>query len=115
MSHRVLARSRGSTITRPLVLSYLKRQNFDGDRDAERVGDEQYDVVGAYLNSPLEVTVFMEHSPGVIIDGFDRQNFVYILLKSVYGLKQSRRDWNCFLKKCLENCGLTQIVSDPCF
>jgi len=75
---------------------------------------EQYDVLGAFLNSPLEETVFMEQAPGIEEEGYSRDHYVYKLNKSVYGLKQYGRNWYCYLKKCLEECGLKQSVSDPC-
>ena len=75
---------------------------------------KQYDVVGAYLNSPLEVTVFMEQAPCMSKSGMDRDNFVYKLLKSVYGLKQAGRNWNSFLKDCLLKTGLNKCKTDPC-
>lgn len=75
---------------------------------------KQYDVVGAYLNSPLEVTVFMEQAPCMSKSGMDPENFVYKLLKSVYGLKQAGRNWNSFLKDCLLKTGLNKCKTDPC-
>lgn len=75
---------------------------------------EQLDVVGAYLNSPLEMTVYMEQAPCTKVMGKNRSRYVYKLLKSVYGLRQSGRNWNNYLNKCLNTLGFNQCESDPC-
>jgi hypothetical protein len=36
------------------------------------------------------------------------------LLNSIYGLKQSGRNWNNFLNERLLELGLLQCVNDPC-
>jgi len=59
---------------------------------------EQVDVVNAYLNSPLDVTVYMRQSP--YFEELDKNVFVCKLMKSLYGLKQSGRNWKHLLHDC---------------
>ena len=60
---------------------------------------DQADVVGAYLNSKLEEIIYMKQPEGYE-DGTDR---VWLLLKSLYGLKQSGRAWNHTINAFLIN------------
>lgn len=70
----------------------------------------QMDAVSAFLNGPLKEDVYMEQPPN-FNDGTNR---VCKLKKSIYGLKQSGRNWNQLLNKTLTNFGLTRTVSDQC-
>jgi len=71
---------------------------------------EHVDVVGAYLNSELEETIYMKIPEGV--DG-DVQNYVFRLNKSLYGLKQAGKNWYDFLSNVMDNLGFMKCVSDP--
>ena len=71
---------------------------------------QQMDVKGAYLNGILKEEVFMEQPQGYE-DGTDR---LCRLIKTIYGLKQSGREWNHELNKALENKGFNRLYSDPC-
>jgi len=62
---------------------------------------QQMDVKGAYLNGILKEEVFMEQPQGYE-DGTDR---LCRLIKTIYGLKQSGREWNHELNKALETKG----------
>ena len=53
---------------------------------------EQMDVKTAFLYGELEETIYMRQSEGFIIEG--KEDFVCKLKKSLYGLKQSPRQWN---------------------
>ena len=53
---------------------------------------EQMDVTTAFLYAPLEEEVFMEQPEGTVEAGSEGK--VMRLLKCLYGLKQSPRQWN---------------------
>ena len=52
---------------------------------------EHVDVKSAYLNAPLEETVYMKPPQGVLKPG--QEGKVLRLLKGLYGLKQAGRGW----------------------
>jgi hypothetical protein len=51
------------------------------------------------------------HQPDGYNDGTDR---VCKLVKTLYGLKQSRREWNIQFNDGLQDLGFTRLYSDPC-
>ena len=70
------------------------------------------DVEAAFMNAPLDEELYIRAPPGTdsLPDGY-----VYRLKKSLYGLKQSPKQWNDMLKRFLTvDCGLTQLRSDEC-
>ena len=71
---------------------------------------QQMDVKGAYLNGILKEKVYMKQPEGYD-DGTGR---VCLLVKTLYGLKQSGREWNIELDKKLKQLGFTPLRSDPC-
>ena len=68
------------------------------------------DVKGAYLNGILQEQVYMKQPEGYD-DGSGR---VCQLVKTLYGLKQSGREWNKKLDYELKEKGFTNLKSDPC-
>ena len=52
---------------------------------------EHVDVKSAYLNAPLEETIYMKPPKGVLKPG--QEGKVLRLLKGLYGLKQAGRGW----------------------
>jgi hypothetical protein len=68
------------------------------------------DVKGAYLNGTLKECVYM-HQPEGYEDGTDR---VCLLIKTLYGLKQARQEWNAEFDNKVRKHGFTQLLSDPC-
>jgi hypothetical protein len=71
---------------------------------------QQMDVKGAYLNGILKEDVYMKQPEGYD-DGTGR---VCRLRKTLYGLKQSGREWNIELNLRLTGIGFRQLESDPC-
>jgi hypothetical protein len=70
----------------------------------------QLDVKGAYLNGVLEEEVYMRQP-----DGFgDGTRRVCRLQKTLYGLKQSGREWNKELDRRLRGKVFNSLRSDPC-
>ena len=74
----------------------------------------QMDVKTAYLNAPIDCEIFMEQAEGYEVKGQNGQKLVYRLNKSLYGLKQSGRNWNQLLHSFLNEKGFVQSPSDNC-
>lgn len=70
----------------------------------------QLDVPSAFVRADLDEVVYME-----MPEGFTEPNMVCRLQKSLYGLKQSPRNWNRLLSSFISgSLGWTATVSDPC-
>lgn len=71
----------------------------------------QMDVTTAYLNGDLHDDVFMKQP-----EYFETKsaNIVLKLKKSLYGLKQSGREWNLKLDNVLKEIGFVPCESEPC-
>ena len=67
-------------------------------------------VVGAYLNSKLNETVYIEQLSGYE----DGTNHIYRLCRPLYGLKQSSAIWNKKLNSESISLGFTQLIADQC-
>jgi hypothetical protein len=76
----------------------------------KRLKIQQMDVKGAYLNGILKEKVYMQQPEGYG-DGSGR---VCLLIKTLYGLKQSGREWNKELDAKLKGFGFQPLRSDPC-
>ena len=70
----------------------------------------QLDVDLAYLYAPLDEDIYMSAPPGTNLP----PGSVYKLLKSLYGLPQSGRNWNTLLDKVLADWGFTRLSEDYC-
>ena len=73
---------------------------------------EQLDVKTAFLHGILKEKVFMEQPEGYIQKG--KENMVCLLKKSLYGLKQSPREWNHRFHTFMIKNGYTRSEYDPC-
>src|SRR6267143_1622034 len=71
---------------------------------------QQMDVKGAYLKGILKEKVYMRQPEGYG-DGTCRG---CELIKTLYGLKQSGREWNRELDEKLKKFGFQRLCSDPC-
>lgn len=71
---------------------------------------QQMDIKGAYLNGILQEKVYMRQPEG-FEDGTDR---VCVLVKTIYGLKQSGREWNKEFNNKMTSFGFHPLKSDPC-
>jgi hypothetical protein len=71
---------------------------------------QQMDVKGAYLNGTLNEKVYM-HQPEGYDDGSGR---VCLLRKTLYGLKQSGREWNTEFDMKMKKFGFRRSRADPC-
>lgn len=72
----------------------------------------QMDVKSAYLNAPIDHTVFIEQPLG--FNQGENNKFVFKLKKSLYGLKQSGRLWNNLLHHFLISQNFIQSMCDNC-
>jgi Reverse transcriptase (RNA-dependent DNA polymerase) len=73
---------------------------------------EQMDVVTAFLYGLLDEVIFMRQPEGYVKRG--REHLVCRLLKSLYGLKQSPRQWNKRFDEFMLSLGFTQSKHDCC-
>jgi hypothetical protein len=74
----------------------------------------QMDVKTAYLNADIDCEIYMEQPEGFEQKGGNDETFVWKLNKSLYGLKQSGRNWNKMLDKHFSDNGFVQSPSDHC-
>ena len=72
----------------------------------------QMDVNIAFLNSDIEETVYIEQPEGYEVPGME--DFVCLLRKTLYGLKQSPRAWFQLIASVLVDFDFKQCESDPC-
>ena len=70
----------------------------------------QMDVTTAFLYAPLEEVVYMEQPEGTVKEGDEGK--VMRLLKCLYGLKQSPRQWNICIDTVLQQLGFVRLKSD---
>ena len=73
----------------------------------------QMDVKGAYLHAPIECDIYVNQPPGYeeLAEG---KRLVWKLKKSLYGLKQSGRNWHAVLHEFLLGIDFHQSTADPC-
>ncbi len=74
----------------------------------------QMDVKTAYLNAPLDCDIYMEQPEGYEVKSSTEGKLVYKLEKSLYGLKQSERNWNGTLHDFLSKNHIIQNPADHC-
>ena len=67
----------------------------------------------AFLNASVKGKIYVAQAPGYEVPG-DGEQLVYELDKSVYGLRQSARQWFLTLKKALCKMGFKQLLTDRC-
>jgi hypothetical protein len=70
----------------------------------------QLDFDAAYLNADLKEEVYMRPPPGYELpDGK-----LWIIVKSLYGLRQSGKNWNELLNEQLLSLGFKPMEEEPC-
>uniref|UniRef100_A0A1A8PPT4 Retrovirus-related Pol poly from transposon TNT 1-94 n=1 Tax=Nothobranchius rachovii TaxID=451742 RepID=A0A1A8PPT4_9TELE len=74
----------------------------------------QMDVKAAYLHAPIDCEVYMEQPQGFHEGPKGERKMVWKLNKSIYGLKQSGRNWNQMLHGSLIKNGFVQSATDNC-
>lgn len=71
----------------------------------------QLDVKMAYLNTPIDFEIYVEQPEQTVYT--ERKMAEWELHKSIYGLKQSRRNWSFVLNDYLCENGFVQSEADP--
>lgn len=74
----------------------------------------QMDVKTAYLHAPIECEIYIEQPEGYEVRSKEGDKFVSKLEKSLYGLKQSGRNWNKMLHDYLCEMKFVQNPADHC-
>ena len=80
----------------------------------EKLQVHQMDVKTAYLNADIDCEIYLEQPKGFVRTNENGDELVCKLKKSLYGLKQSGRNWNHVLHKFLIDQNFKQSVADPC-
>ncbi|KAF2344883.1 Reverse transcriptase RNA-dependent DNA polymerase [Trinorchestia longiramus] len=93
-------------------------KNFDPSKHFIELADgsRMNNIVDAkaYLHAKIDCNVFVEQPEGFIELDKDGEKLVYKLKKSLYGLKQSGRNWNNLLHQFLVEQNFVQSLSDTC-
>ena len=74
----------------------------------------QMDVKTAYLNADIDCEIYVDQPEGYVKIGDSGEKLVWKLKKSLYGLKQSGRNWNNMLHEFLLQENFVQSFADPC-
>ena len=74
----------------------------------------QVDFRNAFLNSEIDRNVYVRQPVGFEKFSSTNEPLVCKLNKSLYGLKQSSRNWNQLLDGFLKSLGFIQSYADPC-
>ena len=72
----------------------------------------QLDYDAAFLNADIKEEVYVEPIPG--LDDRVQPGYVYKLLKTLYGLKQSPREWWMLIRQELLKLNWKQTLTDQC-
>ena len=73
------------------------------------LSSKQVDYTAAFVQAPVQDNIYVE-----LPRGYKQKGKVLKLKRSLYGLRQSPRNWFAHLKKGLLKQGFKQSLSDPC-
>jgi hypothetical protein len=76
------------------------------------LGLEHWDVKTAFVNAPLDETIFVHPVPGY--EGVGGPGKIFKLKKALYGLKQSAWAWQQYLSKKKFGMGAKRHLNDEC-
>ena len=68
------------------------------------------DIKNAFTESHLKEQIYLSPPQGVEV----KDGYALRVLRSLYGLKQSARDWNCLCRDYLLKLGFKQSLAEPC-
>lgn len=77
---------------------------------AEDLECAQFDIKNAFTESHLKEAIYLSPPKGLDV----KKGCALQVMRSLYGLKQSARDWNLLIKKELLAWGFVQSKADPC-
>ncbi|KAI0995269.1 hypothetical protein K3495_g12913 [Podosphaera aphanis] len=77
---------------------------------AENLECWQFDIKNAFTESEIKETVYLKPPQGIKVT----KGKSLRVLRSLYGLKQSARDWNLLLRSHIMKWGFVQSSADPC-
>ncbi|KAI0993606.1 hypothetical protein K3495_g14578, partial [Podosphaera aphanis] len=77
---------------------------------AENLECWQFDIKNAFTESEIKETVYLKPPQGIKVT----KGKSLRVLRSLYGLKQSARDWNLLLRSHIKKWGFVQSSADPC-
>ena len=80
----------------------------------EDLNVHQMDVTAAYLNADIDCEIYVEQPDGYCEFNSDGKKLTWKLNKSLYGLKQSGRNWNFVLRDFLLENNFIQSMNDNC-
>ena len=72
---------------------------------------DHWDVSTAFIHATLKEKVWMKQATGHEVKG--KEDWVYLLVKALYGTKQAANAWQQHLKKLLSDVGFLPIIVDP--
>jgi len=72
------------------------------------------DVKTAHLNAPIDCELYVDQPEGHVVNDESDRKLVWKCNKSLYGLKQSGRNWNGGLLSYLCDVHFAQSDADPC-
>ena len=75
---------------------------------------KQLDIKTAFLNAKIDEDIYLEQPEGFEGTDLNGGKLYCKLEKSLYGLKQSGRNWYLTLKSCLEKIGFKECSFDKC-
>ena len=73
---------------------------------------KQMDVTTAFLHGELDKVIYMKQPEG--FEDPKKRDCVCLLKKSLYGLKQSPRQWNIRFDQCMQSLKFVKSYADPC-
>ena len=74
----------------------------------------QLDVKSAYLHADMDYELYVKQPQGFVERDGAGNELVWLLNKSLYGLKQAGRNWNALLDSFLKSQNFVPSLADPC-
>lgn len=75
---------------------------------------DHLDIVTAFLNAPLDDEIYARKPREFTEYTADGEPIVYLVQRSIYGLKQAPHNWNATINAFLLSQGFTRSEVDPC-